>query len=361
MTARTGFEIFEANVSEMNASVESASTDIVPVSADLLRAVSEGDDKPLFVTMNIATEGVSKNGRHYSRETIQAMADQINAEAVDGHNGHLTDKERATKRPHPVALWLGARVIEKNGKAYLYAKGYVMPEEGKLRSYLKRAKAVGKNVAVSVFGKAEKAVYDKGQKAYSLVNFTLQSIDFARSKSEGIPNDGTLILASEMVNDKGEINVDRVQTIQSLSADELREHNPGLVAEMEQVNPDTAVVVSEMEAITEIVGENASVAVSEMVRENRELKLDRELQAKVKIRGARPALREMVIAEMETAENQATIDVAEMVNSVLAGDEARAIISTHREAAPVINPTDATRTHEVVGQRQFTNVTKRKK
>lgn len=363
MKPRTGYEVFEANVAEMRSDVDMQQNELVPVSQELLRAVSEGDDNPLFVTMNIATEGVSRNGRHYSRETIQAMADQINAEVVDGHNGHLSDKERATKRPDPVALWLGARVIEKNGKAYLYAKGYVMPEETKLRSYLRKAKAVGKNVAVSVFGKAEKAIYDRQKKAYSLVNFMLQSIDFARSKSEGIPNDGTLVLASEMVNENEEDKiVDRVETIKSLSAEELRTHNSELVAEMEQAAIDAqGVNVSEMETITGLVGENPAEAIAEMQRENTEFKLDKALTEKVKVRGARPALREMVIAEMENVEDKASIDIAEMVDSVLGGDEGQAIIRTHREKAPVINPTDTSRGNESVPSRQFTTVTKRTK
>lgn len=361
MKVRSGQIIMEATVAEMQHSADVTDKDLVHVDEAKLRAVSEGDDNPLFVTMNIATEGVSKNGRHYSREVIEAMADQINAEAVDGNNGHLTEEERATKRPDPVALWLGAKTVEKNGKLHLYAKGYVMPEETKLRSYLKRAKAVGKNVAVSVFGKAEKAVYDQLQKAYSLVNFTLQSIDFARSKSEGIPNDGTLILASEMVNEnEGDNDVNRVETIQSLKADELREHNPTLVAEMEATaTADTQVAVSEMETITGVVGENAAEAVAEMARENRELKLDRELQDKVKVRGARPVLREMVIAEMEKAETPASINVSEMIDSVLGGDEGKAVIATHRQAAPVINPADPARSSESVPARQFTSIKKR--
>lgn len=360
MKTRTGSIVYEANVAEMQHSADVQANELVPVDEALLRAVSEGDSNPLFVTMNIATEGVSKNGRHYSREVIQAMADQINAEPVDGNNGHLSDAERATKRPDPVALWLGARTVEKNGKLHLYAKGYIMPEERKLRSYLTKAKAVGKNVAVSVFGMAKQAVYDQAQKAYSLVGFALQSIDFARSKSEGIPNDGTLILASEMVNDKEDTNVNRVETIQSLKVDELREHNPDLVAEMEASATTGLVPVSEMEAITNVVGENAAEAVAEMARENRELKLDRELQDKVKVRGARPALREMVIAEMEAVENTADLNVSEMVANVLAGDEAKAIISTHREKAPAINPADPARSHESVPARQFTTVTKKR-
>lgn len=355
MKPRSGYAVFNAQIAEMRAD---GADDLVPVSPELLRGVAEGDSDPMFVTMNIATEGTSKNGRYYSRETIQSMADQINAEVTDGHNGHLSDQERATKRPDPVALWLGARVIEKNGKAHLYAKGYVMPEEHKLRSYLRKAKAIGKNVAVSVFGKAEKAVYDRQRKAYNLVNFVLQSIDFARSKSEGIPNDGTLILASEMVNEiEEEQTMKREEVIKSLKAEELHTHNPDLVAEMQQEVIDSQeVTVSEMETITGLVGENPAEAIAEMQRENRELHLDRELTDKVKIRGARPALREMVIAEMELSE--AVTNVAEMVDQVLGSAEGKAVIATHREKTPVVNPLTDNRS-ESVGKRSFTTLSKR--
>lgn len=360
MKIRHGYAVFDAQVAEMQAS-GSDTGDLVPISRELSTAVADGDNDPVFVTMNIATEGTSRNGRYYSRETIQSMADQINAEVTDGHNGHLTTKERATKRPHPVALWLGARVIEKDGKAYLYAKAYILPTEPKLRTYLRKAKAVGKNVAVSVFGKAEEAVYDRTRKAYNLVNFMLESIDFARSKSEGIPNDGTLILASEMVNEnEEEPTVKREEVIKSLKAEELNTHNPELVAEMQQAIIDNqGVVVSEMEAITGLVGDNPAVAIAEMQRENRELHLDQALTDKVKIRGARPALREMVIAEMESNEDPATINVAEMVDAVLGSDEGRAVIATHRERTPAVNPMLDNR--ESVGKRAFTTLTRRKK
>lgn len=358
---RTGYEVFDAQVAEMaNAIEETKAQELVPVDAQLLHDVAADDPSPLFVTMNIATEGVSKNGRHYSRETIQSMCDQINAEVTDGHNGHIKDEDRGTARPDPATLWLGARVVIKNNKAHLYAKGYVMPEEIKLRSYLRRAKAIGKNVAVSVFGKAEKAVYDASTKAYSLVNFTLQSVDWARSKSEGIPNDGTLILASEMVNESKEETMPREEVIKSLKAEELREHNPELVAEMETAaKADQEVSVSEMETITGMVGEKPAEAIAEMQRENRELKLDQELASKVRARSARPVLRQMVVAEMEAAEDKAHINVGEMVDTILAGDEGKAIIESHVERAPKIDPRkDAP---EQVAQRNFTNVIKRRK
>lgn len=355
MTVRTGFEIFDAEIAEMRSAADVDKDSLVSVSPELLAAVSEGDPDPLFVTMNIATEGVSKNGRHYSRETIQSMADQINAEVTDGYNGHLTDAERATKRPDTVTMWLGARVVVKpDGKAYLYAKGYIMPEEKKLRSYLKRAKAVGKNVAVSVFGKAEKAVYNAQKQAYDLTNFVLQSIDWARSKSEGIPNDGTLILASEMVNEEKEEAMKRAEVIESLTPEELRTHNPGLVSEMEQaaVEAEKATHVAEMEAST--------VAVAEMRRENHELKLDQQLAEKVRVQGARPVLREMVIGEMDKAEDQSLVDVAEMVDSVLGSDEGRAIIDSHRAKAPAVNPLNSSR-GESVPERKFSNIKPRTK
>lgn len=363
---RTGYELFDAQVAEMDTTVQDAlAQDLVPVDKALLDNVAADDPNPLFVTMNIAREGVSKNGRHYSRETIQAMCDQINAEVTDGHNGHIKDEDRGTARPDPAALWLGARIIVKGGVAFLYAKAYIMPEETKLRSYLRRCKSIGKNVAVSVFGKAEKAVYDAQNKAYSLVNFTLQSVDFARSKSEGIPNDGTLILASEMVNEtKEEEIMQRKEVITSLTAEELREHNPSLVAEMEaaakaEVNvSEMETAVAEMETIKAIAGDKpAGEFVSEMVTENRNLHLDRELATKVRAKSARPVVRQMVVAEMEKAD-QATVNVAEMVDAVLGSDEGKAIIESHVERAPKIDPrTDAP---EAVAERKHTVLTKRK-
>ena len=355
--SRHGFQAFPATVVEMTDDRD-ARDELVNVDPALLEKVSEGDDKPQFVTINVAVEGVSKSGRNWTRELIHSIAEQINTKHPDGYSGHVADADRPFKRPDPQTIWLGATVVEKNGKAHLYAKGYVLPEAVSLRSYLRRAKAIGKNVSVSVFGKAKAAVWNAKQSAYDLKDFVLESVDWSRSGAEGIPNDGTLVLASEMHNDnKEDLNVERKDVIKSLKADELKEHNPNLVSEIQSESADEA-LVSEMDGIKAVVGETdkPSEAVSEMAKENRELKLDRELDRSVRSEAARALIRPLVVSEMEKAEG--SVDVSEMVSGVLGSDEGKAIIEQHVDRAPKVDPRKA---DEAVAERKHTRIVKRNK
>jgi hypothetical protein len=53
---------------------------------------------------------------------------------------------------------------------------------------------MGKNVAVSIYGKAKEAIYNGAQKAYDIKGLALERIDFTPLGAEGIPNDGTPFL-----------------------------------------------------------------------------------------------------------------------------------------------------------------------
>jgi hypothetical protein len=78
-------------------------------------------------------------------------------------------------------------VKEIDGKKVVYAKGYVLPDANNRWNYLKVAKAMGKNVAVSIYGKAKEAVYNTVQKAYDIRGLALERIDWTPPGAEGIP------------------------------------------------------------------------------------------------------------------------------------------------------------------------------
>ena len=59
-----------------------------------IEKIMKRDKNPLFVTIQVAREGVSKNGRNYSAETMREIAEQINSKQPDGYMGHLTDEVR---------------------------------------------------------------------------------------------------------------------------------------------------------------------------------------------------------------------------------------------------------------------------
>ena len=368
---RSGREFYDATIEEMEgAEVTSEGTQIdadaiagglVPVDPKLIKAVAGDDKNPQFVTINVAVEGVSKNNRLYTRDTIQSICDQINAGMPDGNPGHIKEEDRPFSRPDPTTIWLGAAIkVKDDGKAYLYAKGYIMPEEHKLRSYLKRCKALGKNVAVSIYGKAKSAAWSAKEKAYRLEGFMLESVDWARSKSEGMKNDGTLVLAAEMVGNKDpkEDDVNREDVIKDLKKDELAKLNPALVSEIQADSDAPEAVVTEMEAVKKLTGDKPAESISEMQKENRELNLDKEV-GKIRSSAARQAIRGMVVSEMKQADEAGeSVDVAEMVEGVLRSDEGKLIIEQHVDAPEKVSPVG--KQPEARAERKFTNLIKGK-
>lgn len=347
---RYGSEILGASIAEMSADV--AGTLDIPVDETKVKKILERDTDPMFVTLQVAREGVSRNKRLYTAETMQEIADQINNDNLDGYSGHLTKEEREHKNPRTETIWLGAKVAkDKDGKMSVYAKGYVMPYAKERRQYLQTAFDLGKRVAVSIFGGAEKAIYNTSQKAYEIKGLALESIDWARSKSEGIPNDGTLILTSEMANNptKGE-EMTRQEVIASLKADELREHNPTLVTEMETAAKTDMVDVSEMTAVQEAVGvessDKAVEAIAEMKSKLQGYEVTAEVDARVVAKAARPVIRKMAIQEMKADES-----VKDTVARVLQSDQAQAIIK-EMTGTPKVNPTNDDRSQPTA--RKFT-------
>ena len=349
---RYGSEILGASIAEMSADVGAGGLDI-PVDEAKVKKILERDQDPMFVTIQVAREGVSKNKRLYTADTMQEIADQINNDNLDGYSGHLTKEEREHKNPDSETIWLGATVSkDKDGKTCVYAKGYVMPYAKKRRQYLQTAFDLGKRVAVSIFGGAEKAVYNSSEKAYEIKGLALESIDWARSKSEGIPNDGTLILTSEMVNNKptkGE-DMTREEVIKSLKADELREHNPTLVSEMEADATKDKIDVAEMTAVQEAVGaktaEEAKTNIAEMQTRLNSFEVSAEVDKRVAAKSARPVIRKMAISEMKADES-----VQETVERVLQSDKAKVIIK-EMTGTPKVNPTNDDRSQPTA--RKFT-------
>jgi hypothetical protein len=49
------------------------------------------DKDPMFVTLAVACEGRSVNGRNYRAENLESIVEQISSDHPDGYAGHLTD------------------------------------------------------------------------------------------------------------------------------------------------------------------------------------------------------------------------------------------------------------------------------
>jgi len=354
---RRGYETMAARIAEMTTTAEGGDIDF-EINKEKVSKLLERDKDPMFVTIQVAREGVSKNGKNYTAETMQEIADQINSKQPDGYKGHLTDKERETKAPDAETIWLGAKVMKDSaGKVAVYAKGYVMPYATKRRTYLQTANDLGKNISVSIFGGAKKAVYNAQQKAYDIVGIIVDSVDWSRPGAEGIPNDGTLILTSEMVTNKkktGENDMTLQEALAQATADNLREHNPTLVAEMETAAKNEMIPLAEMKAVQTLVGaeksEDTSVKIQEMKTKLQGFELTEQINSRVLAKSARPVIKKMAIAEMKSDEA-----ITDTLDRVLQSDQAKVIIK-EMTVTPKVNPTNDDKSQPTA--RKFTKVTR---
>jgi hypothetical protein len=321
----------------------------IPLDATKLKGILERDKDPRFVTLQVAREGVSKNRRNYSAEVIDSIAEQINSQQPIGGPGHIPDDQRAYVFPPTETVWLGAVVKEIDGKKVCYAKGYVLPDAKNRRNYLQMCKDLGKNVAVSIYGKAKEAVYNAAEKAYDIRGLALERIDWTPPGAEGIPNDGTLILTSEMVDSKGkhkESPMDKEKVIKEATLSEMQQFNPKLVEEIQ----GGVTAVSEMADLRKALGIDAKAkpaeTIAEMQQTIRQHELTDELRDRVKVPQARPIIKQMVLGEMKA--DEAVVDTIERV---LKTEDAKAIISS-KSGAPNLSPANDGRGSKTV--RKFT-------
>lgn len=311
--------------------------------------LTEGDDEPMFVIIEALNESVSKNGRKYDSKTLQSVADQINTKKPDAYMGHLEDKDRPYKNPTSQTLWLGAKVNEVEGKKRLFVKGYVLPYAKELRQYLKAAKAVGKNVAVSVYGKARE-VLDSVTNSNLVRDFNLESIDWARPGSEGIQTLGILGITKEMEQEKKDDNwesvLDTYSTVRESVENELREkikkdHSTKLATIAEQLNVEESEIVN-------VVSEMKNT-ISRQERELTDHFINREIEEKIPTKTGRSVVKRLVIAEMGKGKYNRK-RASNVIDSVLNSEETSEVLkemSINLNLNPNYTPTESNRKYTV--------------
>lgn len=343
MSKQYGFITEPATVMEMTA--DGVGEIDVPVEEGLVAKLADGDKNPMFVTIEVINEGVSRNGRAYDKDTINSLAEQINSKKPDGYYGHLTDEERKTKFPEPQTIWIGAKVEEVGGKTRLFAKGYVLPEAKGLRSYLKKAKAAGKNIAVSVYGLAQ-VVKDTVRNVSLVKSMSLESIDWARPGSEGVLNMGMFSVTSEMTDkltaDKGEEVMERQEVLKTATVEELKESNPAVITEMvaeavSEKETELNAIVTEMTDVRTALGleedKDAVETIKEMTGKLSAMELDEQLRDKVESPTARKIIKQLVVSEMHDG-----VTTSEAVDKVLGSETGQALVKEMLEVAPKVSP-----------------------
>lgn len=338
--------VLQGRITEMSAQAIK-----VPTASGVdLEKLTEGDPDPMFVTLEVASATVSGNRNRYSEATLLNIAEQINETRPDAYLGHLDDKELATKYPDPQTMWIGASVEKIDGVARLFAKGYVYTD-AKVRSLLKKAVAAGKVMAVSIAGRANKK-FDKVAKVYDIIDFKLDSIDWARPGTQGLNPLLTPFITQEMVDTSMEIK------LQEATLEQLKELRPDLVEALKKeltptppANPEPTPApapTAEMVEVKNLLGldENGSVKerVSEMVDENKTLvsemkdllteHIDLAVGQKVTKPAVKAVIKEMVVNQV-TDWTKSGVDTA--INNVLQSKSTTDLI-TEMTREMVVNP-----------------------
>ncbi|HRF99381.1 MAG TPA: hypothetical protein PLZ51_29410, partial [Aggregatilineales bacterium] len=144
-----------------------------------LDALSEGDDKPMFITLPIAMETTSRNGVKYQRKDVEQIVKAINARKVVGNLGHLTEAERSHKFDIPPLIWVGA-MIDEQGIAW--GKAYILPTAIAVRDYVRASKASNAEIGTSIYGTAD--INDKGEIIGD--SLVLEQIDMVNPSRVGV-------------------------------------------------------------------------------------------------------------------------------------------------------------------------------
>jgi len=317
--------IIEGTLSEMAGADDF--TIQVPVAKGVdIKALTEGDPDPMFVVVEALNETVSKNNREYDTATIKSIAEQINNIKPDAYVGHIKDEERAYKNPQSKTIWIGAKVMKIDGKNRLFVKGYVLPYAKELKQYLKAAKAIGKQVAVSIYGLARE-VLDPISKIKKVVDFRLESIDWARSGAAGVDTLGYMAITKEMEDDANKKDwlavIDTYNTVRESVEESMR-------------NETSAKHQTQLQVVSEMLGttpENVVDTVMEMKntldRQEKELTInfiEEQLKGRVSSKSARSIIKTIVLAEMDKSVYNRTRASA-IIDSVLQSDIGKQVLS----------------------------------
>lgn len=317
--------VIEATLSEMTG-VDDFVIQVPLAKGVDITALTDGDPDPMFVVVEALNETVSKNNREYDTATIKSIAEQINNTKPDAYIGHLKDEERAYKNPQSKTIWIGAKMMKVDGKNRLFVKGYILPYAVELKQYLKAAKAIGKQVAVSIYGTA-KELLDAVSKVRKVVDFRLESIDWARSGSAGVDTLGYMAITKEMEDESSKKNwesvIDTYNTIresveETMRAEVTKEHQTQLQVVSEMLSTSIDNVVTTIKEMKSTIVEQEKELARNLIAE--------QLKSRVSSKSARMVIQTIVLAEMEKSvynRNRASA----IIDSVLQSDIGKQVLS----------------------------------
>ena len=329
----------------------------VPIAAGVnMEELKEHDATPFFVTLPIIPEvgAISKNGLLYDDQLVNSIEEQINTKRPGGIFGHLADDQRDTAFPLPAGFWVGA----KRAGSTLWAKAYIPPGAG--RDHMRRLKAIGGQIATSIYGKGTKEAVRAGVNRLSA--FTLESLDFSPPERAALGYGSAPFVTAEMhmqQEDRKTMNIVTVNDIpQALREQVIQEYQRTAqqregVAEMSQQLADRDTLIATQQAtIAEFQRAQFDAALDAKIAELINWTVKAE-GAQAKVDAFKRTVRSRILAEMGTerkadriAEVAATVwaevqPIAETVRDALAGPAA--IVSAAQRAAPKLQDTPEAR------------------
>jgi hypothetical protein len=314
---------------------------LVPLPREVIEDIAANDPDPKFATFLIES-GFSRSKRNWTPEVMEKISEQINSasDPVVGYLGHIKPDDDPYSFPEIQLHWLRSRCQRVGDRVRMAAKAYVLPE-GKGRAYIGR-KLVR---TVSVSGKAALKPLKDG---VEVIDFDLESIDLARPRKAGMRTALVGGLTSEM---ETEDNTVKPEEIAALSANELRAHNPSLVAaieddvrkpleskvseqetEIEELKEETdlskvreALGIDDKADVLETIGSLMSKA-AEIAKHAKDNILDAVLGERFKDENTRGLVKKVLATEMADLEIEDESDeskkkVTEMVDTAINEDE----------------------------------------
>lgn len=182
-----------------------------------LDKLTEGDEHPFFLTLEISSEGrVSDNGLIHDDEFAKSVTEQIMSNATEGIMGHIKEPDRDTTYPVSDIHWIGA--VRESGKTW--AKGYIPKTAVAQREHYRILLATHGKAATSVYGQAVREFTDG--KSWKAKNFKLEQLDLAPySRAALKPESGFVITAETTNRTEGDMTMtDKVQVIREMTPED---------------------------------------------------------------------------------------------------------------------------------------------
>ena len=178
----------------------------VPTFKDVdIQELTDGEAKPVFVTLPIGKANVtSGNRRYYDEAFLQELERQVKAGKPVGLMGHLASDQRSFAFPAEAVHWVGTMRV----KEYLLGKGFLPP--GESRSRLQRYRATSSKIATSIDASCD-GIWDENLKIHRMVSETLRlnQIDIAPADRAGIADLAAVPLLTREMAEQGGIIVVR--------------------------------------------------------------------------------------------------------------------------------------------------------